>query len=123
MIRSLESNDAVAYGHGAEVTTLCVSQDLRFAASAPLGSAPQIRVWDAATRAVLCVLPPHHRGRVASLAFGDSTRTEALLFSIGDDDDGSLAVWRSLDGVRGCCCCCYYYIPACCCYYYYYYCY
>ena len=58
-------------------------------------AAARVHIWDAHAGATVVTLPPRHRGATWAIAFAPDSRR---LASVGADNDGSLAVWRSLSG-------------------------
>ncbi|XP_055991072.1 WD repeat-containing protein 90 [Sorex fumeus] len=82
-------------GHTKEVSTLALSHNAQFLASAsgcrpsPTCGCCQIRVWDVPGGSCR-QLPEHHDAAVQALAFSPDDR---LLASLGDNSDRTLALW------------------------------
>jgi len=79
----------------ADIISLTVSFDGRFAASGDQGMFPRVRVWDAMTGNSISVLPRHLRCSVLSLSFSQNGRH---LAAVGGDIDHSYALYATQSG-------------------------
>ena len=82
-------------GHDDDVVCMAVDRTGNFVATGQQGKKPAIHVWDSETGTRLCVLPAWHKRAVTSLAF---SRDGKSIMSVGDDDNHSVAVWRTPSG-------------------------
>jgi len=79
----------------ADIISLTVSFDGRFAASGDQGYFAHVRVWDAMTGKTICVLPRHLRCGICALSFSCNS---SQLAAIGGDIDHSYALYATRSG-------------------------
>lgn len=82
-------------GHTDDIVAMAVDPTGNFVATGQQGRRPRVHVWDSESGASLCVMSTFHRRAVVSLQFSADGKQ---LISVGDDDDHSVAVWRTATG-------------------------
>ena len=94
-LSSAESHAVQGSGALADVSSLAVSYDGKFAASGDQARFPRVRIWDAMTGNSICALPRHLRRGIISLTFSKNGRH---LAAIAGDFDHSYALYKTHSG-------------------------